>query len=408
MVKNIQLLCDTESNSPTCPNYGKQEEDRIRQQQEEMERRRQEEQRRRQQEEMERRIQEEQRRQQQEERRRQEQLERERTIQQEIERESELLGKKVSKGREKLRQKLRLKGQQRHHQRKQVLHQMIEDDAAAIRRDEPGDLKNKFEDLLKKYEITEDKGMQEDKLENRMKNLQNELTLKYFGEPQLSIWCQLTIDRAISQGEQSLTEQFSILMAVTELTLTNDSDTDSKEDQLLDWDQKYDFLIRLLEQLYSTNPTVAQQLVLSILDVFTEVSEKNKGLLSQILFNMIWTPSEILLFLQGVSGINQELATSILHTVQTNKLDLLSTLSALKDKDPVNSLQWYAEAEGNKDADTIVNEMPNEKYPEKILSIMKEILGYMTEELPKHAKEDLDQVKIEEAKQMTLLFSRRS
>ncbi|XP_064797117.1 uncharacterized protein LOC135517002 [Oncorhynchus masou masou] len=401
--------------TPPSPR-GKQEEDRIRQQQEEMERRRQEEQRRRQQEEMERRRQEEQRRQQQEEmerrrqeeqrrqqqeeRRRQEQLERERAIQQEIERESELSGKKVSKGREKLRQKLRLKGQQRHHQRTQVLHQMIEDDAAAIRRDEPGDLKNKFEDLLKKYEISEDKGMQEDKLENRMKNLQNELTLKYFGEPQLSIWCQLTIDRAISQGEQSLTEQFSILTAVTELTLTNGSDTDSKEDQLLDWDQKYDFLIRLLEQLYSTNPTVAQQLVLSILDVFTEVSEKNKGLLSQILFNMIWTPSEILLFLRGVSGINQELATSILHTVRTNKLDLLSTLSALKDKDPVNSLQWYAEAEGDKDADTIVNEMQNEKYPEKILSIMKEILGYMTEELPKHAKEDLDQVKIEEAKQM--------
>ncbi|KAM9516901.1 uncharacterized protein ACWYII_044168 isoform 2-T2 [Salvelinus alpinus] len=380
----IQLLCDTESNSPTCPNYGKQEEDRIRQQQEEMERRRQEEKRRRQQ----------------EEERRQEQLERERTIQQEIERESELSCKKVSKGREKLRQKLSLKGQQRHHQRTQVLHQMIEDHAPAIKRDEHGDLKNKFEELLKKYEITEDKSMQEDKLENRMKNLQNELTLQYFGEPQLSIWCQLTIDRAISQGEKSLTEQFSILTAVTELTLTNDSDTDSKEDQLPDWDQKYDFLIRLLEQLYSTNPTVAQQLVLSILDVFTEVSEKNKGLLSQILFNMIWTPSEILLFLRGVSGINQELATSILHTVRTNKLDLLSTLSALKDKDPVNSLKRYSEAEGDKDADTIVNEMQNEKYPEKILSIMKEILGYMTEELPKHAKEDLDQVKIEEAKQM--------
>ncbi|XP_045074124.1 uncharacterized protein LOC121583538 [Coregonus clupeaformis] len=380
----IQLLCDAESNSPTCPNYGKQEEDRIRQQQEEVERRRQEEQRRRQQ----------------EERRRQEQLERERRIQQEIERECELSCKKVSKGREQLRQKLSLKGQQRHHQRTQELHQMIEDDAAAIERDEPGALKNKFEELLKKYKITEDKSMQEDKLENRMKNLQNELSLQYFGEPQLSIWCQLTIDRAISQGEQSLTERFSILTAVAELTLTNDSDTDSREVQLPDWDQKYDFLIRLLEQLYSTNPTVVQQLVLSILDMFTEVSEKNKGLLSQILFNMIWTPSEILLFLRGVSGINQELATSILHTVRTNKLDLLSTLSALKEKEPVNSLQWYAEAEGDKDANTIVNEMRNEKYPEKILSIMEEILGYMTEELPKHAKEDLDQVKIEEAKQM--------
>ncbi|KAK6290942.1 hypothetical protein J4Q44_G00386610 [Coregonus suidteri] len=220
---------------------------------------------------------EEQRRRQQEERRRQEQLERERRIQQEIERECELSGKKVSKGREKLRQKLSLKGQQRHHQRTQVLHQMIEDDAAAIVRDEPGHLKNKFEELLKKYKITEDKSMQEDKLENRMKNLQNELSLQYFGEPQLSIWCQLTIDRAISQGEQSLTERFSILTAVAELTLTNDSDTDSREVQLPDWDQKYDFLIRLLEQLYSTNPTVVQQLVLSILDMFTEVSEKNKG-----------------------------------------------------------------------------------------------------------------------------------
>ncbi|CAB1318245.1 unnamed protein product [Coregonus sp. 'balchen'] len=201
---------------------------------------------------MERRRQEEQRRRQQEERRRQEQLERERRIQQEIERECELSGKKVSKGREKLRQKLSLKGQQRHHQRTQVLHQMIEDDAAAIVRDEPGHLKNKFEELLKKYKITEDKSMQEDILENRMKNLQNELSLQYFGEPQLSIWCQLTIDRAISQGEQSLTERFSILTAVAELTLTNDSDTDSREVQLPDWDQKYDFLIRLLEQLYST------------------------------------------------------------------------------------------------------------------------------------------------------------
>ncbi|KAJ7996407.1 hypothetical protein DPEC_G00236760 [Dallia pectoralis] len=102
-----------------CPS-GKQEKDRIRQQQEEMERRRQEQQRR----------------QEQEERRRQEQLERERRIQQEIERESEISGKKVSKGQEKLREKLSLRAAQFNHQRTQVLHQMIEDDAAAVRRDE--------------------------------------------------------------------------------------------------------------------------------------------------------------------------------------------------------------------------------------------------------------------------------
>ncbi|XP_028980887.2 uncharacterized protein LOC105009149 isoform X1 [Esox lucius] len=375
----IQLLCSTENNSPTCPNYGKQEEDRIRQQQEEMERRRQEEQRR----------------QQQEERRRQEQLERERRIQQEIERESELSGKKVSMGKEKLRQKLSLKAQQFNHQRTQVLHQTIEDDAAAIQRDEPADLTIKFDELLEKYEITEDRqdDKQEERLENRMKSLLNELTLRYFGEPQQAIWCQLTIDRAISEGQHSLTEKFSILTAVTELTLAN-------KVYLPDLDQKYDFLICLLQHLYSTNPTLAQQLLLSILTMFPEVSEKNKLLLRQILFNMIWAPSEILLFLQGVLGKDQELVTSILHTVRTNKLDLLTTLSALKENEPVKYLQLYAETERDKDANTIVNEMRNEKYPDKLLSIMEEILGFMTEELPKHAKEDLNPVTIDETKQM--------
>ncbi|XP_034152932.1 uncharacterized protein LOC105014817 [Esox lucius] len=378
----IQLLCSAESGAPSCVNYGKQEEDRIRQQQEEMERRRQEEQRRQQQEEM----------------RRQEQLERERRIQQEIEKESELSGNKVSKGKEKLRQKLSLKAQQFNHQRTQVLHQMIEDDAAAVRRDEPAELKSKFEELLQQFEITEDKDMQEDKLENRMKNLRNELILQYFGEPQQAIWFQLTIDRAISKGEHSLTEWFSILTALAELTLTNDSGNGKVYQP--DLDQKYDFFIRLLEHLYSTNPTLIQQLALSILKDFPEVSDKNKCLLSQILFNMIWAPSEILLFLQGVLGKDQELVTSILHTVRTNKLDLLTTLSALKGNEPVKYLQLYAETERDKDANNIVNEMRNEKYPDKLLSIMEEILGFMTEELPKHAKEDLNQVTIDETKQM--------
>ncbi|KAJ7996402.1 hypothetical protein DPEC_G00236710 [Dallia pectoralis] len=384
----IQLQCSTEDNSPVCPNYGKQEEDRIRQQQEEMERRRQEEQRRREQ----------------EERRRQEQLERERRIQQEIERESELSGKKVSKGQEKLREKLSLRAAQFNHQRTQVLHQMIEDDAAAVRRDELAEIKNNFEELLKKYEISEHKqdNTLEEKLENRMKSLQNELTLQYFEEPQQALWCQLRIDTAISEGEHSLTERFSILTAVAELTLTNNSESEKVNQP--DVDKNYDFFIRLLELLYGTNPTLAQQLVLSILTMFPEVSEKNKWLLSQILFNMIWTPSEILLFLQGVVGKDQELATSILHTVRTNKLDLLSTLSALKENEPVKYLQWYAEAEMDKDANTIVDEMRNAKYPDKLVSIMEEILGFMTEELPKHAKVDLNQETIDETKQMIKLL----
>lgn len=96
--------------------------------------------------------------------------------------------------------------------------------------------------------------MQEAKILKRIKNLKNELTLQYFGDPKLSIWCQLTIDRAISQGEQSLTEMFSIFTAVAELTLNNFLDTGSGEVHQLDMDQKYDFLICLLEQLYTQIP----------------------------------------------------------------------------------------------------------------------------------------------------------
>ena len=71
-----------------------------------------------------------------EERRRQERLERERRIQEEIDRESEISREKLSRSREKLRQKQSFKGQVHHHERTQVLHQQIEDDAAAIERNE--------------------------------------------------------------------------------------------------------------------------------------------------------------------------------------------------------------------------------------------------------------------------------
>ncbi|XP_063074230.1 trichohyalin-like [Engraulis encrasicolus] len=129
------------------------------QRQQEQERRRREDERCRQQEEQERRRQEEQRRREQEELRRQERLERERRIQQEIDRENEECKQKLSNAKEKLKQKQNFKGQERHHQRTHVLHQLVEDDATAIERDEPVDVEEMFKDLLSKYSIDEDEIM---------------------------------------------------------------------------------------------------------------------------------------------------------------------------------------------------------------------------------------------------------
>ncbi|RXN30015.1 hypothetical protein ROHU_018069 [Labeo rohita] len=123
----IQLHCTSEGGTHYCPNYGKIEQD-------------------------------EKRRQQQEERRRLERLEREQRIQRELDRESESSRRKLSRATERLREKQSFRGREQHHERTQVLHQQIEDDAAAIERNEVFDVEEKFKDLLLKYQVTENKG----------------------------------------------------------------------------------------------------------------------------------------------------------------------------------------------------------------------------------------------------------
>ncbi|KAL0194971.1 hypothetical protein M9458_008543, partial [Cirrhinus mrigala] len=57
-------------------------------------------------------------------------------IQQELDRESESSRLKLSRATERLREKQSFRGREQHHERTQVLHQQIEDDAAAIERNE--------------------------------------------------------------------------------------------------------------------------------------------------------------------------------------------------------------------------------------------------------------------------------
>ncbi|XP_067449614.1 uncharacterized protein [Thunnus thynnus] len=359
----IEWHCNTEGSVATCPNYGKQEED-----------------------------------QREEERRRQERLEREQRIQEEIDRESEISREKLSRSREKLRQKQSFKGQVHHHERTQVLHQQIEDDAAAIERNELADVEKKFKELLSKYEITESEDLQDCGLEDRIKTLHNELTVQYCRENKLPEWSQFTFDHAVGYEELSLTEKLTILEAVLKLTLQGTTETEDESDHLLHWEKKYEFLFCLVEELYVTNPTLAEPISLRILDAVSELLPKSRETLGQILFNNIWTPTEIMLFIRKASSIDRNQIPQVLHMVQTYRLNCLLTLSALKTQEPLMFLQQQVKEDKDKDTDTILMELSESQCPENILTVIEDVLRHMETELPKYWKKDLTEEDIEDLK----------
>ncbi|XP_041093940.1 uncharacterized protein LOC121306263 [Polyodon spathula] len=392
----ILLACTTESYVPSCPNYGRQNDLRLQQQKEECrreeQRRREEQEERRRLERLERERREEQRRrEEQEERRRLERLERERRIQEEIERENKASERQLANVSEKLKLKQEFKGQERHHQRSHILQQLVEDDAAAIDTDELGDIEKKFNTLLVKYDIKEDQSLQSSHIEDRMKTLQNELTAQYCRERQLSIWSQFAFDSAVRYEHLSLTEKFCILEAVVQLTVEGTSHVLTKLQDQPNSDEKYGFLFSLLVQVYQRNATLAGNLVMSVLDMFSELASESKELLVQIMFSKVWTPLEIVVFIRLTVHIPQDQMASVLHKTQTYRLDLLTVISAMKEEDPVKFLQMCTANEKDKDLTTILNEMRANNYPEKNISIIEEVLSKVMEALPKYKHFDLNE-----------------
>ncbi|KAF4073475.1 hypothetical protein AMELA_G00259070 [Ameiurus melas] len=322
----IELHCTSEGITHYCTNYGKTEEDEIlKKQAEERERLERLERERRFREKIE---EDERRKKQAEERERLERLERERRIQEELNRESESSRQKLSQATQWLREKQRFRGQEQHHERTRVLHQQIEDDAAAIERDEVIDVEEKFKELLLKYQITEDKEIQHYKIWGRIKTLQNELAVQYCRENNLSVWSQFTFDHAVGYNELSLTEKLTVLEASLQFILYSSSeDTEDEEDQLLGWEKKNDFLLALVEQLQATNPTLAERILLNVLDTISDLS-------------------------------------------------------------PQKQVKYIPE----KDAEMIVKELCEANCPEKVLVPLKDVLRYLESELPKCESKELTNI----------------
>ncbi|XP_035286411.1 uncharacterized protein LOC118234145 isoform X1 [Anguilla anguilla] len=366
----IELHCDGSSEVKTCPNYAKIEEDRIRQQQQE-EQKRNEELRR------------------QEELRRLERLEQEKRIEEQINRENETARRKLSEAWSKINLNLGQGGQERHHQHTHVVQQAVDDHAGAIEWDESNEIEKRFNDLLLENQIIENERLTNAPLEDRMRNLQTELTVQFCQEQGLSSWPVLNLEAALQCTKLSLTERFSLLKAMTQVQLEDNQETESENMDYLSWDKNYSLFLFLMEKLSDVNNTLASKLMLAFLDLFPDLSQISKNHLSQILFSGIWATVEIMFFLRGVSRMNQNTTESVLHKVQTYRLGLLHTLSALRDKNPCETLQGIVEGETDKDIDSILSEIQDANYPDKFVSVIEQVLRQVEEELTEYREAHL-------------------
>ncbi|KAM9728242.1 uncharacterized protein ACNS7B_016248 [Menidia menidia] len=258
-----------------------------------------------------------------------------------------------------------------------VLLQPLEDHSAHTHRDQVGEVKEQFEELLSAYQITENEGVETD-LEDRMKTLQNELTLRYFRQHNIPIWPQWALDQATGYVELSLTEKISVLEAVLKATLG--AEPESQEGP----DKKVAFLLRLQDQLHARNPTLARKVLVNVLDLTSQLPKASKEILSRILFNNVWTPKEIRLFMGSARGTDPHRVTQVLHSACTHRLSCLRALAALRDTDPVGHIQAWASRQEDKDAAAIVAEMQDKNCPPHILSLLEALLTHVEEELPRH------------------------
>ena len=243
----------------------------------------------------------------------------------------------------------------------------------------------KFEELLSEYEITEN-GNQMNNLEDRMKTLQNELTRKYLDEHDIPVESLWALDQVTGYVDLSLTERFSVLEAVVKVTLDGDPDF---EDLTTRQDKKIEFLLTLQDQLHVSNPTLAGRVLVNVLQITSQLTQAGKESLGLILFNNIWTPAEIKLFIGSASSMDQEEVTRILHKACTYRLSCELARSALHHYDPVSYIQDHVLCEADKDIYAVLAEIEDKNYSEDVASQLGYVLQYVAEVLPSCQGEDI-------------------
>ncbi|XP_073472470.1 uncharacterized protein [Aquarana catesbeiana] len=331
-------------------------------------------------------------------RRRQQQIERERQIQEEIEKESKALEEKQAQFNKKLEMR-RNKGLQRQKQT-HILRHVVEDDALPIQITEVKDVEETLSKLLTMHGILEDGIIQNKSLAERIIALQYKMIQVYALKKNLTFHAFHNLDHVFCYENLSLTEHGRLLKALIEVTMTDST----MEDTLISsgatlMEEKTVFLLQVMEKLYQDSKTTAGNIVLNMIQEFSDVCKKQ---LSLILFNGIWNPVQALTFyLQACKpGTSQENIETILHQVKTFQLGLDMSVDALQNNDPLKYLNTEINKETDKDVKTLIQEMRQLSHPENVLNFLENVLEKLMPELPHDAQKDLDFKMKEEAMQM--------
>ncbi|MCI4376966.1 hypothetical protein PGIGA_G00197800 [Pangasianodon gigas] len=282
----------------------------------------------------------------------------------------------------------KLRGHEFHHQ----THIMQQTVNTEIERDEDAEVEKKFMERLIEYQILQDEDSEET-LADRMKTLQNELMVEYCKKHNLSSSCVFSFDTAVGYETLPLHDRLTVLEAVMHLVFEeNEDDHTRKCDR--------DFLLDVLEQLQDDHPSLAFNLLQSLLQTDMQLSAQSKEILCQIAFNNTWKLAEITDFMRYIFGKDKEQVQSILHIAQTYKLEYGNVFSALDSPDPLEWLKGHVDKERHKNAVTIISEMRKANYPENVLIILEDVLWYLEMELPKHKTSDLSEKEIQNVKKM--------
>ncbi|KAI5104597.1 hypothetical protein C0J45_6223 [Silurus meridionalis] len=263
-----------------------------------------------------------------------------------------------------------------------------------IERDEVPEIERKFTELLLEYEIIEDEDSEET-LADRMKTLQNELMVKFCKKHNLSSSCVFSFDDAVGYETLPLHDRLTVLEAVMRLVFEENED-------VLTHKHERDFLLDLLELLQDDHPSLAFNLLQSVLQTDMQLSTQSKEILCQITFNKTWKLSEITGFLRSISDKDEEQVQSILHIAQTYKLEYGNIFRALQSHDPLRWIKHHVGGERQKNADTIISEMRSANYPENVLTILTDVLQDLEMELPEYRTADLSEKQIQNVKKMII------
>ncbi|XP_069482764.1 uncharacterized protein [Ambystoma mexicanum] len=438
----IQLVCNRGGDAPVCPNYVKQKEDQIIQKREEEERRRREEAQRLQSEEAKRRQkeaderrqreeaerkqkeadekrqreadekrqreaderrqrEEREKQQREEEKRQQERREREQRIAEDIEKERQSLEERLKKTSEKLKNRSNQRGVDHFQERSHITQFSVEDDADGIETNEEKDVEERFNLLLLETNMKEDEALASQNIGARMQTLQQNLIAQYFLDKDIPTCSHGSLDKAFNYENLSLTEHLSLLQATVQVTLNGVGlemiNLLKCKDEI---DAKSSCLIRILDILYKTNKTLVGKLSHM---VFSELTSTVQDCLGLLLFSGIWTPIQAIVFVLKVrqEAVPQDKVEKILHCVQTYHVDINTALASLKQLDPLQHLQQQVKKEKDKDLKNILAEMRANRYQEKVLSILEQVLSEVGARLPVYETLDLDEKMKQEGLEMT-------